>query len=640
MKTFYILLFAVVMVAFQSVDGEARVVCPRVTSEHNADLSDWKRFRNFHQWKDKSDRELALAVWKYLCDYETGVYHFNEILEGEDPFNEYATVRDPQKILNIYNMAYCGIFGPVLDGIFQNIGFEGGRSFGIDLWNHCATEVKYGGQWHYFDLDVRGLLLDEEGEVISLQEAKEKRTLWVDPPKPIQPFFPNDPDKNKVYEIYRDSRVNYNYRWFEGSHTMDYVLRQGESFTRWWTPQGGRWNHRPRYNKTPWIIELILREPKGMKPNHRHFTRWNHGNGLFQYAPNLTDSSTDFEDGVYSVKNLEPGPKGLQFINDGEAEAVFEVFTPYIIVAKINDILDESDDVEASQIILQPDVDITLSLSMNQGRSWEVIKTVENDGSQCVDLTRWVKGSYGYLVKFSMRGDAGQTALRSMEFDTWVQVAPISLPRLKQGINRLRYDIGDHFGNSTEPVLVKPNTADPDDLKNYLLKLPDHYDPQRHTNRIRGDAVLHLRAPKGKMIRWLDVGATFRTHQGDNAVQTDNRIAYAVNEPEAYQEIFKAAVPTWVNHWRYNWDSRVVLDQPAKDVFVKYTGDPGLNIMRACLHVEPKQPTSTRVIITHGYRIDDDFKTETVRMDEVGEYTIQCDAEPENTFITIEVQSK
>jgi hypothetical protein len=48
--------------------------------------------------------ELALEMWKYLCG---GLYHFNEIPEGGDTFDEYATVRDPLKILNMYNMTYC-----------------------------------------------------------------------------------------------------------------------------------------------------------------------------------------------------------------------------------------------------------------------------------------------------------------------------------------------------------------------------------------------------------------------------------------------------------------------------------------------------------------------------------------------------
>jgi hypothetical protein len=171
--------------------ADARVTCIRLTSNHIADTTDLKRFGQFHKWRDKGGNELALAIWKYLSDHETGLYHFNEILEGPDPFDEYATVRDPLKIMNTYNMAYCGIFGPVTDGIFQGVGFTKGRSFGLEAWNHCATEVWYDNGWHYFDVDVRGALLRPDGVVASLAEAQNNRSLWVDPVATVTPFFPN-----------------------------------------------------------------------------------------------------------------------------------------------------------------------------------------------------------------------------------------------------------------------------------------------------------------------------------------------------------------------------------------------------------------------------------------------------------------
>ena len=137
----------------------AAVPCPRVTSEHNADVTELGRFREFARWKDKQGNDLAIAVWQYLCDTQTGLYHMNEVLDGNDPSGEYATVRDPLKLLNVYNVGYCGIFGPVLDGIFQGVGFEKGRSIGIPKWAHSTTEVWYDNAWHYLDLDIRGALL-------------------------------------------------------------------------------------------------------------------------------------------------------------------------------------------------------------------------------------------------------------------------------------------------------------------------------------------------------------------------------------------------------------------------------------------------------------------------------------------------
>jgi hypothetical protein len=617
----------------------AKVLCVRLTSEHNADTTDLMRFRQFHQWKNKTGNDLAIEIWKYLCDYETGLYHFNEILEGPDPFDEYATVRDPLKILNVYNMAYCGIFGPVLDGIFQGIGFEQGRSFGVEIWNHCATELWYDNSWHYFDLDVRGILVDSDGTVASLDEARQNRSLWTNPPIKIEPFFPNDQDKNKVFEIYRDSRIHYYYRWFEGSHTMDFYLRQGESFTRYWMPQGGRWNHLPRYNQTKWIKDLIQTEPVGTKPNHRHFTRWNHGNGLFHYAPDLSEASTDFADGVYAVNNLAAGKEGLHLKQAGEGSVIFEVFTPYIIVAKINELDDLSDDAEASVVTIESFLPADASVSLDNGITWEAAGKIEPDRKVILDLTHKIKGTYGYLLKLSMSGKESSPAIKSITIDTWVQVAPISLPRLKKGKNHLRYELGDRYGLLTIPMLIKPNTADPADLQKHLVAMPADYDPQQHTCRIKGDAILRLAAPAGTKIAWFTAGATFRTYQGQQAGKTDNRIAYSVGRPENFKQIYKSSVPTWTNHWRCNWDTDVMLDKPAEQVYVKFTGNPGLNVIRACLHLLPKQPSKTGLRITHGYSINGQLQTKTIDLDKPKDYTIECDGEPENVFIKIAVPS-
>jgi hypothetical protein len=618
----------------------ARVLCPRIISEHTADVTDLGRFRAFPAWRDKAGNDLALAIWQYLCDYETGLYHFNEILEGPDSFDEYATVRDPLKIMNVYNMAYCGIFGPVLDGIYQGVGFEQGRALGIRLWNHCATEVWYDGSWHYLDLDVRGCLRDATGTVVSMDQARTQRSLWVDPPIETHPFFPSDPDKDRVFKIYRDTEVDYCYRWFTGSHTMDYSMRQGESFARWWTPQGGRWHHLDRYNRTAWIRKLIETSPRGAKPNHRDFTPWNHGNGLFHYEPNLTDTSSDFVDGVYCVDNLVPGPNGLHLAKAGEAAVVFEVFTPYIMVAKINELHDFSDDSGASTVRLETHLPVTVQVSLDRGCTWKGTDAVEPGPKVLVDLTKWVGGTYGYLLKLSTQGAAGVPALRSLAIDTWVQVAPISLPRLRQGVNHLTYEGGDRYGRQTVPLLVTPNTADPADLQKHVVTMPTDYDPARKTERIRGEVILRLQAPSHTEIAWFSVGATFRTHQGTHASKTANRIAYAVGAPGDFTEIYRAAVPTWVDHWRYNWDGDVVLDRPAQEVYVRFHGDPGLNVMRACLHVQPERPPTRALQVVHEYRLGARHLSRTVDLWGPGSYTIDCPVDPVNVCIRLAVPSK
>lgn len=614
----------------------ARVICPRLTSGHIADTTDLGRFRQFDEWKDKTGNELALAIWQYLSDYETGLYHFNEILEGPDPFDEYATVRDPLKILNTYNMAYCGIFGPVLDGIYHGVGFEGGRSFGLEAWNHCATEVWYDDGWHYLDVDVRGALVGPDRVVVSLAEAQADRDLWLAPPVAVEPFFPKDPDKARLFDIYKDSRVDYNYRWFEMGHTMDFYLRQGESFTRFWTPQGGRWHHLPRYAQTKWIRDLIEQEPRGPKPNHREFTRWNHGNGLFEYRPILTNASTDFADGCYDVSNLRPGRSGLEIVQDGKAEVSFEVFTPYIIVAKINDLDDRSDDKEASVVAVRAALPLDVLVSLDHGITWRPAGEVPPGSSAIVDLTPLVAGTYGYLLKLKTAGEAGATAIDSLSIKTWVQVAPTSLPALKEGKTTFRYDTGDRYDRLTVPMLINPNTAEPNDLAKYVLEMPVDYDPKRHTCRIRGEVIVRLAAPPQTRISWFTIGGTFRTHQGRQAKQTDNRIAYAVGRPEDFREIHRSQVPTWVNHWRYNWDEDVVLSEPADIVYVKYVANTGLNTIRACLHLLPGQASESDLEIADGYRVNGQLRKTEKSLTGPSIYTIDCEGEPENVYVKLE----
>jgi len=623
---------AVVLYLLVPAASTARVTCIRLTCDHVADTTDLKRFRQFHGWKDKNGNELALAIWKYLSDYETGLYHFNEILEGPDPFNEYATVRDPLKILNTYNMAYCGIFGPVTDGILQGVGFRRGRSFGLVAWNHCATEVWYDNAWHYFDVDVRGVLVRPDGVVADLAEAQSNRDLWTNPPSNVTPFFPKDPDKAKIFDIYKDSDVYFYYRWFEAGHTMDFYLRSGESFTRFWTPQEGRWNHLPRYGKTKWIRNLIEQKPRGPKPNHRDFTPWNHGNGLFNYQPILTNASTDFADGYEDVKNLRPGKNGLEIIQSGPAEVTFEVFTPYLIVPKINDLDDPNDDCEASVVKVNSPKPVEVWISLDHGLAWRPAGKTQSS----LDLTPIVKGTYGYLLKLKTSGTAGTTAIDFLNIKTWVQVAPTSLPALKKGKTTFHYAIGDRYNRQTIPMLVKPNTADPENLKKYASKMPDDYDPNRHTYRIRGELIVRLAAPPGMKIAWLTIGGTFRTHQGQYAKNTDNRIAYAVGNPKDFKEIYRSNVPTWVNHWRYNWDGDVVLSEPTDEVFVKYTAHTGLNTIRACLHLLPERTPDNHINITHTYQLDGQLQETDKQLTGPTTYTVQCPTEPENISVTLE----
>jgi len=173
--------------------------------------------------------------------------------------------------------------------------------------------------------------------------------------------------------------------------------------------------------------------------------------------------------------------------------------------------------------------------------------------------------------------------------------------------------------------------------------MPKRYTPEKNLQRIVGPVVVKLPAPAGTKVAWLSVGGTFMTHQQAGAKNTANSIGYAVGAAgrpapaaEAFKEVYRAKVPTYVGHWRYNHDTDIRLPAPAEVVYVRYYGRPAVNVIRACLHLTPPTRHDPAVEITHAYKLDGRPVEKTVAMAAPGDYTVTCDGKKvENVSIRI-----
>jgi len=620
-----------VLVSLAGIRAHAREYSPRVVSPHRADAYSMKTFAQFPRWRELEGDDLAWETYKYLVDKQSGVFHMNPVYEGDDVLGEYTIVRDPVKTINVYGYAFCGAFGPIAAGVCQDMGLGKARSLSLPGWNHMAAEVFYGGKWHYLDLDVRAVFRRKDGTLASMADARRDASLWQGR-GPL--FFPND-SLESTRRIYEKTAVH-NYHGFNQSgHTMDYVLRQGETFTRWWKPQGGRWHHAAAYNKQAWLRKLIEKEPRGPKPNHRHFTVHNYANGRFVYGPNLTEKSFDFADGAYEAKNVRPARAGLTLAEPGEGHAVFEVRTPYVIVPIVGNVETTADDREAS--IVQIDAEGTsLAISLDNGLTWIDLATVSKPTR--LDLTKHVSGTYGYLLKITLRDRPGEAIVRSLGITTWVQVAPAALPSLGKGENRMEYRTGDDFGLKTRVIELKSQSSDPKKLLKFLTEPPKDYDPKRRTARVRGPMTVKVTAPPGARIAWLAAGGSFATHQLAAAAKTRNTIAYAVDKPEGFQQVYQANVPTDTQHWHNNAVPIVKLKRPAETVFVRYVGDPAVNNFDIYAHcLDDGRPSVAPVTITHVWSEDGVSKKKTVSLRRPGPYRVDTDADPVNESIEVAV---
>ena len=611
----------------------ARVHAPRVVSPRNADAYSMKTFAQHHRWHGLSGDALAWEVYQYLVDRHTGMFHMNEVLEGDDTLSEYRTVRDPVKLINVYGYGYCGIFGPFMAGVCEGIGLGPSRMLVLPLWNHVATETFYDERWHYLDVDVRAVFRRSDGTLASMQDAKEDSSLWTGR-GPL--FFPNDP-LDRTREIYEQTEVQRYYGFHSGGHTMDFVLRQGEIFTRWWKPQDGRWHHVQEYGRSEWLMDLITQEPRGPKPNHRHFTVHNHGNGLFVYEPNLTAGSTDFEDGVYDSHNVQTTEAGLRVQASGSGIAIFEIRSPYITVPKVGRPDTTEDDCEASVVELDAEK-TSVAISLDNGLTWHSIGNVT--GHMTLDLTDHVSGTYGYLLKLALADEDGQSIVRSMRVTTWVQVAPASLPSLRQGVNRMELRTGDHHGLDTRVVELRPDASDPESFLKHCYQSPVDHDPTRKTSRIQGDFVVQVNAAPNTKIAWLSIGGSFRTHQREAAASTRNEMAIAVDTPDVFETIYQSDIPTDNEHWHTNADVEIVLPQPAQRVYVHYSGDPAVNSVRIYAHcVDNKKRVSGPIQVTHGWLENGELRTYEAVLDEAGQYEVTTRGEPEDVFVQMSIPS-
>src|SRR5262249_33906975 len=301
--------------------AQAREYSPRVVSPHNADALSMKTFPQYHRCRDLNGDARAWDMSSYLADQPTGLSPLGQpILEGADVLSEYRTVRDPVKLLNVYGYGFCGILGPTMAGIAEEMGLGPSRTLILPGWHHVVAETHYGGKWHYLDLDVRAAFRRPDGSLASMADAQREPGLWKSPQGPR--FFPLDPI-DEVRKVYEQTPVKPYYGYFSGGHTMDYVLRQGETFTRWYTPQGGRWLHGEHHHKEEFFRKLFEREPRGPKCKHVGWTVHTHGNGRFVYQPSLTDRSSDFDDGVYDSSNVRTSKDGLTVKEAGRGQATF-----------------------------------------------------------------------------------------------------------------------------------------------------------------------------------------------------------------------------------------------------------------------------------------------------------------------------
>ncbi|MBI5394697.1 MAG: fibronectin type III domain-containing protein [Verrucomicrobia bacterium] len=335
-----------------------------------------------------SDRERAIAIWRFVIGHR---FHATP--------NDGDNV-DPVRQFNVYGYSLCGDIGQTIRQLWKVAGFKTrcGRPHG-----HCLTEVWFDNAWRSLDGDEQIICLSRDNETIGNEtdvvrdHDLMKRTHTYGILANDDPLTDQFSASLHVYEGKREGDYRDNF-----GHRMDLTLRPGESLA--W-----RWDNVGRYHgtnlKTGW-------GPQAAEPL---------ANGRLVYAPPNVAAA---------------GEKA------GEA-LIIPMASPYVIVGGKLDARGEAKaSISFDQKKWEPLATSPVGRDSVEPRSQDEPRSsggsAEPRPTVHADLDPLFppegKPRYRYWLKFEPAG-----ALQSLRVENVLQMAPLSLPALNVGENRIVY---------------------------------------------------------------------------------------------------------------------------------------------------------------------------------------------------------
>lgn len=360
---------------------------------------------------DATEKERAIAVWEFEK------HHRFHATTGDDEDN------DPVKVFNIYGYTLCGNDAQVIADLWRTAGFRTRRGHPT---GHCTTEVFYDGDWHLLDGDENIICLLRDNETIA-EEADIVRDHDLMKRTHTYGILAGHSRKTDEFSA---SLCTYDGEDRTGDwsshigHTMDFTLRPDEAI-EW------RWDHREKAH--------------GMWEGKSLLTGWGetawarHANGYWIYEPQLArrsflghlTTSDNLATFVTRSPALHPEAPGKP------AVAVIEVKTPYVIVGG---------KVTAAGVRASAGDMVRLGAAFD-GEEWKTVAEADQTGS--FELTADLDplfppgeaARYSYLLRVEMTAEteAAGCGLDSLRIENDIQMAPLSLPGLTLGENRITY---------------------------------------------------------------------------------------------------------------------------------------------------------------------------------------------------------
>lgn len=339
-----------------------------------------------HRWRS-TEEILAGILTPRMSDadkaraiWEFARQHRYHATTGDDE------VKDTVKMLNVYGYTLCWDEAYTLSNLWQAAGLEVRRGL---PHGHCTTEVYYDGAYHLLDSDEHLLVLCRDNETVA-DEGQISRDH--DLMKRSHAYGILSAERRETVEsaasLFCHEGPRSGGRPELGDHRMQVRLRPGE-LLEW------RWDARGRFHGFG-------------EPPPRYC------NGIWRWTVPVTDlrwAST--HDGVVVAGN--------DLIAHGDAELVYDLQTPYALVG--------------GRIRADTEGDVSWAVSRGDRNEWEPV--VPEAQGFSLDPHLASDSPACYHLRLRLRGVGWKLGRLEVEAD--LQMAPLSLPSLRLGTNRIHY---------------------------------------------------------------------------------------------------------------------------------------------------------------------------------------------------------
>ncbi len=560
------------------------------------------------EWEHLSNPRLARNLVELLSE-RVAVTPFSP-REGTEKIAAWATVNDPLKLWHAYGVADRAAIADAFAALWSEAVFRGKGAVRILELSEspCVlVEIEQNGRWGIVDPASRAAFTADFDSLSTWEEVIATPAHWDN--LPDDSVFPHA-DRTATREAWSKSKLTRRAVRGSATHTASFLLRRGERFTRFATPQGERWQLTDAEQKEKSRVAFWNEAPRGPKAAKDGPAGYAHGR--MEYEPSLKDDGSDVRDGADLLQNVTVTSDGLTLNNAGDGTAIFRVASPFPIVGLVGKIEDPKDDKEASVVEIDA-TGATLSYSKDFGATWLTLDVKKWPAT--VDLTAQVAGEYSYQLRIDLKGKPGEAIVRNLKMTTWVQCSPLSFPKLVMGENPFRIRTGDSVGMPTRAMVINASTADENGFLRPVIRPPKDYRPGDAKERVIGPFTMRIAALPGSKIAWLQLGGRFAT-KADSLQPESATWSVTTRSPDLFQlfEFRRLAA---------EMDTIYTPDEPVASLYCRMEGKPALNQLRLTAHcVDQDRNASSPWRITHRWTANNDKREHTVDVKEQSSYTV------------------